>query len=192
MRDSSHVTRLLARAREGQNVIDELMPLIYDDLRSLAEVYMRSERRGHTLQPTALVNEAYVRLVSGARTSWKDRAHFFAAAAMAIRRILAEHARARQSVKRGGEWKRADVELADVGIVTAGRDFMAIDQALERLAGFDPQKARIVELRFFAGLTTEQVAEALGSSVRTVAREWSLAKAWLSRELQEQEDDDDE
>jgi len=163
--------------------VSEVLPLVYDELRQLARRYMRRERPGHSLQATALVHEAYLRLLKDKRRPWRNRAHFFAIAASSMRQILVERARARGAAKRGGS--RVRVSLGDVG---AGEkdsplDVLALDDALGRLAAFDPQLARIVELRFFAGLSLEEVAEALSSSVATVKRNWSVARAWLRREM---------
>lgn len=188
MSDTGQVTTLLERARRGdRQVAGELMPLIYDELRRLAQHYLKGERPGHTLQATALVNEAYVRLAGGKSGPWQNRAHFFAAAATAIRRILVQHARASASLKRGGDRNRVAIDFDRVPSRTSDVDdqVLAVDAALERLSSIDPQKARLVELRFFAGMTTEEMSESLGISPRTVAREWDLAKAWLTRELME-------
>jgi len=186
MAEDGQITRLLDRARQGdRSVADELMILVYDELRRLAQHYMGRERPDHTLQATALVNEAYVRLVGGESGPWQNRAHFFAAAAMAIRRIIVQHARANASQKRGGDWHRTNVDLAILSVGGVNEQILAVDEALGRLAVMDAQKAKLVELRYFAGMTTEEMAEALGVSVRTIGREWELAKAWLSRELSE-------
>ena len=184
-----NVTLMLERVRQGdQQVVNELIPLIYGELRRLAQHYMANERPNHTLQATALVNEAYLQLVGSNHGPWQNRAHFFATAAITIRRILVQHARRVTSLKRGGEWKRADFDPAMIeSSMHTDEQVLAVDEALTRLAAVDPTKARLVELRFFAGMTTEEMAESLGVSPRTVAREWDLAKAWLSRELAEPE-----
>lgn len=189
MTDIGEVTVLLERARQGdQRVADELMPLIYDELRRLAQHYLSGERVGHTLQATALVHEAYVRLVAGDNERWQNRAHFFAAAATVIRRILVQHARSSASLKRGGNRDRVEFDLNLAHTDTSAHEqILAVNEALERLAAIDPQKARLVELRFFAGMTTAEMAESMRISPRTVSREWDLAKAWLSRELMEVE-----
>ena len=166
------------------------MPLIYEELRRLARRYMRSERPGHTLQATSLVNEAFVRMAGGAGGPWQDRAHFFAAAATQVRRILVQHARARSAEKRGGGIARADLDVDQVPSDPASDELLAVDEALRKLAENDPRKARLVELRFFTGLSIEETAEVLGVSTRTLAREWALARAWLSRELAEGPHDD--
>lgn len=188
---SAQVTRLLSRAQAGdQRATNDLFPVVYDELRELAGKFLAGERAGHTLQPTALVNEAYMRLVGPAAPQWDSRAHFFGAAARAIRRILTDHARARQSIKRGGGAARVSLDAVaevlpeqDLPIDGGGTDFVAIDRALEKLAALDGQKARVVELRFFGGLTAEQAAAALGVSPSTVARDWQFARLWLHREL---------
>ena len=160
--------------------IDQLMPLVYDDLRRLARHFMRRERPGHTLQATALVNEAYIRL-SGVEVSWKDRSHFLAVFARLMRRLLVDHARAGHRVKRESQ----KISLDDVREVSseAAWDLVALDQALMQFAAFDPRKVEIVELHYFGGLNNEEVAEALGISRATVQRDLRLAKAWLKRQL---------
>ncbi len=174
------VTRLLERWSGGDRAaLDELMPLVYDELRRLAGNYLRRERPGHTLQPTALVHEAYMRMVDQTRVQWQNRAHFFGVAAQMMRRILVDHARANAAEKRGGELQKIAL---DENIDVSGesdKNLVALDDALNRLAELDPQKSRIVELRFFGGLTAEETAEAMGVSVPTVKRQWRMAKAWL-------------
>ena len=179
------VTRLLGELREGrQEAADQLVPLVYGELRRLAGSYMQRERPGHTLQATALVNEAYLRLVGGEPGQWQNRAHFFAIAAHTMRQVLTDHARRRHAGKRGGvDARKVDV---DAGLLIAEdklEDVIAIDEALERLALIDARQSRLIELRFFAGLSVEEAAEAMGISAITIKREWRLAKAWLSREL---------
>jgi RNA polymerase sigma factor (TIGR02999 family) len=158
------------------------VPIVYDELHRLAHHYMRTERHGHTLQTTALVNEAYLRLVDVPRMAWRDRAHFFAMAATMMRRILVDHARAHARDKRGGG---VILTSLDENVAAPGQDLdvIALDEALERLARIDERQARLVELRYFAGLTIDESAEALGISTGTVKREWAIAKAWLYREL---------
>jgi RNA polymerase sigma factor (TIGR02999 family) len=185
---AANVTHLLDRVQRGdRQATNELFPLVYDELRQIASTFLSNERVGHTLQPTALVNEAYLRLVGPGDTTWQNRAHFFGAAATAIRRILTDHARTKGSLKRGGGAQRITLdELADLPEDSqgdAGVDLVALDAALERLAALDAQKAKVVELRFFAGLTSEQAALALGVSPSTVARDWQFARLWLKREL---------
>ena len=163
--------------------LDSLLPLVYQELRRLAAGYLRRERAGYTLQPTALVNEAYLRLLKDDPHRWQNRAHFCAIAAHSMRQILIERARARNAQKRGGP--RARVTL-DEGLMAGGErsiDLVALDEALERLAALDPEQARLVELRFFGGLTVEETAEAMDISPATVKRHWAVARAWLAREL---------
>ena len=179
------VTQLLVRWREGDpHALDELMPLVYKELRRLAAHYMRGERPGHTLQTSALVNEAYLRLAGHEEIQWQDRAHFFAVAAQAMRRILVDHARRRDNLKRGGGALRVALD-DDAVIVSAGRvaEVVALDEALARLAEVAPRKSQLVELRFFGGLSIEETAEVLGVSPGTVMRDWTFAKAWLRREI---------
>lgn len=179
------ITVLLARAQKGdRHATDELFPLVYEELRQLSQQHLAQERRSHTLQPTALVNEAYLRLVGDGDVTWENRAHFFGAAARAIRRILTDHARTKGRLKRGGGNK--PVPLSDDAVAAPADeslDLVAVDAALEKLAALDPQKAKVVELRFFAGLTGDQVALALGVSPSTIARDWQFARAWLHREI---------
>jgi RNA polymerase sigma factor (TIGR02999 family) len=184
---SNDVTQMLLEWRSGnEEALDRLMPLVYDELRRLANRYMRSERPEHTLQATALVNEAYLRLVD-MKVSWQDRAHFFAVAARLMRRLLVDHARANQRAKREGG---PQVSLDDALEVSSkpALDLVALDEALTRFATFDPRKAEIIELHFFGGLSNEEVAEALGISRATVQRDLRLAKAWLSHELKSREE----
>lgn len=180
----SEVTLLLADVRAGRaGAADRLFPLVYDELRRLAASYLRRERRDHTLQPTALVHEAFLRLVGAEDQRWESRAHFLAVAARAMRRILIDHARGRHAQKRGG--KAAKVSLADLDQPAVDRDdyLIALDEALERLGRLDERQARVVELRFFGGLTIEEAAAVLGVSHATVERDWNVAKAWLHREV---------
>jgi RNA polymerase sigma-70 factor (ECF subfamily) len=162
--------------------IDGLIPIVYEELRRLAHRYMRGERVGHTLQTTALVNEAYMRLVDIERIEWRNRGHFFAMAATMMRRVLVDHARERARDKRGGGL--VFTTLADHAVTSSPAiDVLALDEALARLADMDPQQARIVELRYFTGLTIEETAEALGISPATVKRDWTWARAWLYQRL---------
>lgn len=187
MPSSRDVTRLLGALREGDRAaLEQLMPVVYGELRDLAASYLRRERPAHTLQPTALVHELYMRLagyVGQHGADWRDRAHFFGVAARVMRQVLVDHARAHQTAKRGAG--RLQVTLGEgMGLVDGQSiDFVALDMALTRLAGLDPDQARLVELRYFAGLTVEETAEVLGWSVTTVKREWRTARAWLYREL---------
>jgi len=183
--DVAHeVTRALAELGDGQaEARDRLYGLVYDELRRLATARMEHERPDHTLQPTALVHEACLRLLGGGADRWNSRAHFFGAAAEAMRRILVDYARTRKAGKRGAGWGRIPLdEAAEISQETAD-EVLAVHEALTKLAAIDPDKARIVELRFFAGLTVEETAEALSLSPRTVKRGWSYAKAWLYREI---------
>jgi RNA polymerase sigma factor (TIGR02999 family) len=187
--DPSEVSRLLLAAHDGdESALERLMPLVYDELHQLARRHLRGERAGHTLQTTALIHEAYLRLV-GADVLWEGRVHFFAVAANTMRRILVDHARGRLRDKRGGGV--VPVTLEDVAVVASepGEDLLALDAALERLAGFDARKARVVELHYFGGLTYDETASALGISAATVDRDLRLAKVWLYRELRPEEGD---
>ena len=175
---------MLLKWREGDSAaLDQLMPLVYEELRRLAKRYMAGERSGHTLQTTALVNEAYLRLTDHREMRWQNRAHFFAVAAQAMRRILVDHARARDAVKRGGGAPKASLEDAALLAQEKAPELIALDEALRELAAMDPRKGRVVELRYFGGLSVEQTAEVLGVSGVTVMREWSAAKAWLLRAM---------
>jgi RNA polymerase sigma factor (TIGR02999 family) len=179
------VTQLLERAQGGDpRVTDELFPIVYEELRSIAARFLKGEGRPQTLQATALVHEAYIRLVGPGQTTWENRAHFFGAAARAIRRILTDSARARGRIKRGGGQSRAPLDEALVVAPMPEVDLEGLDEALNQLASLDAQKARVVELRFFAGLTVEQTAQALGISTSTVARDWQFARVWLSHKLE--------
>ena len=164
--------------------LDSLLPIVYQELRRLAASYLRRERPGQTLQPTALVHEAYMRLMKDRPDRWQNRAHFCAIAAHSMRQILIERARARGAQKRGGARPRVTLDEALVGGGELSIDLLALDHALERLSALDPEQARIVELRFFGGLTVEETAEALGISPATVKRHWAVARAWLARELE--------
>ncbi len=178
------VTRLLAAWSQGDTkALEELIPLVYDELHRLAEQHLLHERPGHTLQPTAVVHEAYLKLVDQKRVAWKNRGHFFAVAAQAMRRLLVDHARARGRKKRGGAATRVSLEEADPSVPPKDADVIALDRALEKLAALDSTQARVVELRYFGGLTAGETAEVLGTSVATVGREFFLAKVWLHREL---------
>lgn len=182
---SSHeVTQLLLAWRDGDEAaLAQLAPLVQAELHRLAERYLRRERAGHTLQATALVNEAYLRLIDAHSIQWQNRAHFFGLAAQVMRRVLVEHARQRQQLKRGGA--ALQVSLAEAEAVAQQRSarVLALDDALRVLAHFDQRKSRIVELKFFGGLSEEEIAEVLQISLRTVQRDWNLARAWLYHEL---------
>ena len=178
------ITDLLLKWSSGDaTALEQLMPLVYDELRRLAGRYLRRERDNHSLQPTALVNEAYLRLVDQ-KVEWQSRAQFYGLAARVMRNILVDHARSRQAAKRGGEQFRVSFDSDRQGSTDSGIKFLAVHEALERLAIFDAQKAQIVELRFFGGLSIEEAAEVLGIGHATVERDWKLARAWLKRELE--------
>jgi RNA polymerase sigma factor (TIGR02999 family) len=181
----SAVTRLLDAATAGDpRAAAELLPLVYDELRQLAAARLAAEPAGQTLQPTALVHEAYLRLVGPAgEVCFDGRGHFFAAAAEAMRRILVESARRKHSLKRGGGWVRQELDEAALATPELREDLLALDEALDKLAGQDPAKAELVKLRYFAGLTVEQAARVLGISTTTAERYWSYARAWLHQEL---------
>jgi RNA polymerase sigma factor (TIGR02999 family) len=186
--DSGAVTAALLAWRRGDPASgDRLLELVYPELHRIAEREMRREREGHTLQPTAVVHEAYLKLVDQKRVEWRNRAHFLGVAARAMRRLLVDHARGRSRDKRGGDARRLDLESAadDTGLSTPppSVDILALDQALDRLAALDPGQAELVELRFFGGLTIEEAAEALGISTATVGRDFRSARAFLAREL---------
>jgi RNA polymerase sigma factor (TIGR02999 family) len=184
MESKEHTRATLARARAGDaSASADLMPLAYDDLRRLADGYLRNERAGHTLQPTALVHEAWLRLFEGSDLQDLDRAHFLGIAAVAMRRILVEHARARHAAKRGSDAARVTLSSAVLFQVGPDVDVLALDEALARLAALDARQARVVELRFFGGLSMDEVAELVGVSKRAVESDWTLARAWLHREL---------
>jgi len=178
------LTVLLQEAAAGNgDAAERLLPLIYEQLRAIAQQRMSGERSGHTLQATALVHEVYLKLMGNGDAEWASRAHFFHAAAQAMRRILIEHARQRGRLKRGGEFKRQSLERVDLAVEEDPGAILALDAAICRLEEKDERAARIVKLRFFAGLSIEETAEAVGLSPRTVKREWTYARAWLYREL---------
>lgn len=180
---AKEVTRLLVDWGNGDRAaLDELIPLVYDELRRMARRYMRRESQGHTLQTSALVHEAYLRLVDQKSVQWQNRAHFFGVAAQLMRRILVDHARSRSRAKRGGGAQM--ISLADHAVVSKEvAEVIALDDALKNLAEMDARKSQIVEMKFFGGLTTEEVAEVLKVTPRTVEREWRKAKAWLNRAI---------
>ncbi|MCA1620535.1 MAG: sigma-70 family RNA polymerase sigma factor [Acidobacteria bacterium] len=181
------VTRLLVAWGSGDRAaLDRLMPLVHEELRRLARHYMSRERPGHTLQSTALVNEAYLRLVEQEGMRWENRAHFFGIAARLMRQVLVDHARGRQAAKRGGEQYR--LSLSEVDLISSRPDvnLLALDEALGRLEAVDPQKSRIIELRYFGGLGIEETAEVIGVSPAKVKRDWSMARAWLRCEIGEE------
>ena len=182
---SSDVTRLLRAWSQGDAAaMDELAPKVYDELRRMARKYMRRERADSTLQATALVNEVYLRMVDVEQVNFNDRAHFFAVSAQMMRRILVDRARARGSAKRGGNAPRVDLDATpEIAATGRDRDIVAVDEALDELAKLDPRKAKVIELRYFAGLSVEETGAVLKVSPQTVLRDWKLAKAWLMREL---------
>jgi RNA polymerase sigma factor (TIGR02999 family) len=178
------VTALLQAWSDGNPAaLDQLIPLVYAELRRLARHYMHGERVSHTLQPTALVNEAYLRLLGLTRMRWQNRAHFFAMSARLMRRILVDHARSRRYGKRGGGARRTTFDEA-TPMENGGADLIALDDALTALAGLDPRKSQVVEMRYFGGLTVQETAAVLHVSADTVMRDWKLAKVWLLRELE--------
>ena len=179
------ITQILQEWSEGKReALDKLMPLVYDELHRQAAGYLRRERRGHTLQTTALINEAYLKLIDQKEVAWESRTHFFALAANAMRQILVDYARTKNRQKRGGELQKVDLDEA-LMIATREKaiDLVALDEALTRLEKIDEQQSRVVELRYFSGLSLEETAEALHISRATAAREWAMARAWLHREL---------
>ncbi len=182
--DQADITRLLEAVGEGDpRAAQKLLPQVYQQLRKAAQKQMADERPDHTLQATALVHEAYIRLVGSHEVTWENRAHFYVAAAEAMRRILIEHARKRGRIKRGGDLARVPLSAVYLAEEANPEEIMSVDSAIRRLEERDSRMAKIVRLRFFAGLSTEEVAETLGLSDRTVRREWALARAWLHKEL---------
>jgi RNA polymerase sigma-70 factor, ECF subfamily len=178
------ITELLIEWQDGdEKALDRLMPLVHEELRRMAHRYMRRERPGHSFQSTDLVNEAYIRLVDQKGLRWQNRAHFYGVAAQAMRRILVDHARARVTLKRGGRENVIVLEDIPVKLHTQAADLIALDKVLTDLAAMDPRKGKIVEMRYFGGMSVEETAEALGVSAGTVMREWGIAKAWLLRAL---------
>jgi RNA polymerase sigma factor (TIGR02999 family) len=180
------VGSLVDSARQGdQEALATLMPVVYDEMRRLAASYLRRERPGQTLQATALVHEVYMRLLQDAQLSWQNRAHFFGIAARSMRQILIERSRARKAAKRGGEQVRVTLDPGLMAAPSQGFDLEVLDDALTRLAAFDAELAHVVEIRFFGGLSIEEAAEALDVSPATVKRRWTVAKAWLARDLED-------
>ena len=186
---SSHsVTQLLLSWRQGDAAaLDQLVPVVYQKLRRLARHYMAGQRPGHTLQATALLNEAYMRLIDCEQVNWKDRAHFFAISAQMMRRVLLEFARSRRYQKRGGGARKTSLDEGLIASPQRGQDLVALDDALQALAADYPRQAQVVELRFFGGLSAEETAEVLHVSAITVMRDWQLAKVWLARELKKRD-----
>lgn len=180
---TENLTELLLQASNGnKRALDEVLPLVYDELRRIAQNYLNRERADHTLQATALVHEAYLRLIDQRKVDWKNRSQFFGLAAQMMRRILVNHAESHKAEKRGSGQKLQLDETVDVSFED-NLDLLALDESLKKLAEFDEQKSRIVEMRFFGGLTIEETAEVTGKSHATIEREWAFAKAWLYREL---------
>jgi len=178
------VTQLLQAWRDGdESALDKLMPLVYKELRQLAHHYMLGERRGHLLQTSALVNEAYLQLIDARQVEWQDRAHFFAISANLMRQILIHFARSRDAQKRGGQYRQVSLAESTIMAPHADADLLELEDALTALAEIDPTKAKVVELRFFGGLSLEETAEVLKSSVNIVWRDWDMAKSWLYREM---------
>lgn len=186
MNQPRQITELLKDCGNGnEDAWNRLLPQVYEELHRQAAAFMRKERSGHTLQPTALINEAYFKLIGHTRVEWQNRSHFFAVASTAMRRILVDYARERQREKRGGVNENLPLEDA-IGIASGSRgiDLVALDEALDRLAKFDQRQARVVELKYFSGLTNDETAEVLGISNATVRLDWNLAKAWLKQQLE--------
>ncbi len=182
------VTQLLRAWSNGeQEALDRLIPLVYHELHRLAHRYMGRERSAHTLQSTALVHEAYERLINLKDVDWKNRAHFFAVSAQVMRRILVDYARSRRYSKRGGEWRQVSLNEAVAVFRDSRTDIVALDDALQALSAIDPRKSRVVEMRFFGGLSIKETAEVLNVSEETVVRDWRLAKVWLLRQLSREE-----
>ena len=186
MQSQGGITQLLIRWSNGeQKALDALMPMVYSELRRLAGNYLRRERRDHTLQPTALVNEAYLKLIDQKTAKWQNRAQFYGIAAQLMRRILVDHARHHKAAKRGGsDQQRLSITSADRRVVKPDLDVLALHEALEELKEIDPQQERIVELKFFGGLSIEETAEVLGVGHATVERDWKMARAWLRLKLE--------
>ena len=178
------ITQLLAEWSEGnQAALDQLYPLVYNELRRLAHGYLRRERKGHTLQTTALINEAYLRLVDQKHVHWANRSHFFGISAQIMRRILIDHARRYDYAKRGGGAQRISLDEAAIVAKQRGRTLLMLDEALKSLAKIDPRRSQVVELRYFGGLNNEEIAGVLKISENTVMRDWNMARAWLYQEL---------
>jgi RNA polymerase sigma factor (TIGR02999 family) len=185
------ITQLLLAWSDGdQAALDKLVPVVYEELHRLAHHYISRERPGYTLQTTALAHEAYLRLIDAKSVRWQNRAHFFAVASQLMRRILVDLARARHNLKHGGGAQQVSLDEALIASPERGAELLALDEALDRLAALNPRQSRVVELRYFGGLTEEEVAEVLKVSPRTVRSDWSLARAWLYRELSKGVDDD--
>lgn len=186
MEDADQLTELLAEWSDGnEDALERLIPLVIGELRQRAESYLRRERQSHTLQPTALVNEVYLQLIDQKRIQWRDRTHFFAVSARMMRHLLVDHARARAAEKRGGQVEMVPLENAQVGVDSNNLNLLALDEALNNLAELDPRQARVVELRYFAGLSLDETAEVLKVNRVTVGRDWRHARTWLRRRLRQ-------
>jgi RNA polymerase sigma-70 factor (ECF subfamily) len=186
---TAQVTNLLVAWGRGDDAaFERLIPLVHAELRRIAKRHMGHERNGHTLQPTALVNEAYLKLIDAQRVQWQDRAHFFAMSSRLMRRVLVDAARARGYQKRGGGAHQVTLDEGRIGAKQPAADVVALDDALVALAAIDERKSQVVEMRYFGGLSVEETAEALGVSVRTIKRDWTMAKLWLLRELKKSSD----
>ncbi len=184
---ANDVTQILSAAQQGDaKAAEDLLPLLYHELRQIAAGKMAGEAAGHTLQPTALVHEAWLRLVGGNQQAWPSRAYFFAAAAEAMRRILVEHARRKQSLKRGGEFEREELTESAIVLSAPADELLAVNDALEKLASEDKPAAELVKLRYFVGMTMEEAASALDMAPRSAERLWTYARAWLQREIRKQ------
>lgn len=189
--NQGEVTQLLRRFRMGDREAESrLLPLLYRELRRLAQLCLNRERRNHTLEPTALVHEAYLKLVAGCQPAWQDRAHFLAVAGRLMRQILVDSARRHQARKRGGSCQRIPVEETVAFATEKSSELLALDEALGRLAQQDERQSRIVEMKFFGGLNIEDIAEVLGTSPRTVKREWTMARAWLHQQITRNEEEE--
>jgi len=186
METEQEITKLLSEVHDGSpETMNRLVEAVYRQLHRIASMRLQNEDPNHTLQPTALVNEAYPGLLSGRTAQWKDRSHFFGAAAVAMRRILIDHARRKKRIKRGGgEKKRVDLDMEQLSGPVEAEQMVALDEALKKLEVIDPDRAEIVKLKFFVGLTNQEVADSLGMSCRTVERNWTFCKAWLRREME--------
>ena len=181
---TGEVTRLLIELRAGKKEAGaQLLTLLYDELRRLAAAYLRRERRDHTLQPTALVHEAYLRMIERSQQNWENRAHFMATCAHVMRQVLVDHARKKKAAKRGGHEQPLPLDESALSAAQRPIEFVALDEALSRLEAFDPRQSRVVELRFFGGMSEEEIGHVLGLSVRTVKRDWNVARAWLYSEM---------
>ena len=182
----NEVTRILERAEHGDaRAAEELLPLVYDELRRLAAHKMAGDAQGYTLQPTALVHEAWLRLGADAQPHWQNRAHFFGAAAEAMRRILIDRARRRKAMRRGGDSQKVDVDEVEIPAPAADDELLAVNEALDKLAGLDPRKAELVKLRYFVGMSYDEAAAVLGIAVPTAKQWWAYARAWLLTEMQQ-------